>query len=148
MEKIFKRPYIFYTLGIFIFYLILNILFSGFYETIILIFKYASSVDWFSLLISIFFSLAIGVLVAVNSVLIFIKYKERKKCLEGSSLTGVGAVGGLIVGICPLCITGILPLILSIFGVSFSFATLPFNGIEVQFFVLAILIFSYLSLEK
>ena len=40
---------------------------------------------------------------------------------------------------CPLCVTGLIPLILSLFGISFSFAVLPFGGIEIQFLVVIIL---------
>jgi|SRR3989344_3110008 len=149
MKNLFRKPYLFWIIGIFVFYLALNILFSGFYDTIPLIFVYFKTVNWLKLGISLILTLAIGFFVAVNAVLVYILYKERKKC--GSSeigMTGAGTVGGLIVGVCPLCITGIFPLILGLLGISFSFGVLPFQGIEIQVLVLGILIWSYMGLAK
>ncbi|PIO01327.1 hypothetical protein COT60_01055, partial [Candidatus Pacearchaeota archaeon CG09_land_8_20_14_0_10_30_9] len=142
MKEIFKKPYIYWLISIFIFYLILNILLSGFYNTIPLIAIYFSSVNWFKLGISLSLTLVIGFLVSVNGILIYIKYKERKKC-KGAGTSSVGTIGGLIVGVCPLCITGIFPLIFGLIGISFSFGTLPFQGIEIQVLIALILFISY-----
>ena len=132
---------------IFLVYLSLVVLISGFYRNVPLIIIYASTVSWFKLGFSIALSLAIAVFVSLNSIRVYEKYKERKKCLRETLTGGIGAVGGLAVGVCPLCITGVLPLILSAVGISFSFASLPFQGIEIQILVLAILIFSYKNLK-
>ena len=147
MRRIFKKPYIYWLLGIFIFYLVLNVLISGFYDTIPLIVVYFSTVNWLKLGISLILTLAIGFLVSLNGVLIYIKYKERKKC-KGVGTTSAGTVGGLIVGVCPLCITGIFPLILGLVGISFSFGSLPFQGIEIQVLVALILFISYRQISK
>lgn len=133
--------------GVFIFYLVLNILISGFYETIPLIVIYASTVNWLKLTLSFILTLAIGFLVALNTLVIYMKYKERKKC-KGTGIAGVGAVGGLIVGVCPLCVTGIFPLLLGFAGIGFSFASLPFEGIEIQILVIVILLISLYILTK
>mgnify|MGYP001558581763 FL=1 len=133
---------------IFILYLLLNFILSGFYNTLPAIIKYANSIDWFKLGVSIVLTVIIGLLVAFNSVLVYIKHKERKRCREGIATAGVGSVGGLIVGICPLCITGLFPLIFGAIGVSFSFASLPFEGIEIQVLVVAILLVSLRMLKK
>ena len=93
-------------------------------------------------------SLLIGFLVAITSVFSYIKYKERKQCKEGVTLAGVGTVGGFIVGVCPLCITGILPLIFGFLGISFTFASLPFQGIEIQILVVIILLSSLWMLNR
>ncbi|MEM3113347.1 MAG: hypothetical protein QXI33_02900 [Candidatus Pacearchaeota archaeon] len=84
----------------------------------------------------------IALLVSLNAISFYIKYKERKnfeKCKKAGFVGGVGTIGGLITGVCPLCVTGLIPLILSFLGLSFSFATLPFQGIEVQILVVIIL---------
>mgnify|MGYP001610521958 CR=1 FL=1 len=78
----------------------------------------------------------------------YIKYKERKACKEASALTGIGAVGGFIVGVCPLCVTGIFPIILSFLGISFTFASLPFQGIEIQILVIGVLIIGLWLLSR
>lgn len=146
--KIFRKPYIYWVILIFVFYLALNIIFSGFYSTIRLIVAYAGTVDWFKLGISIILTLAIGILVSINAVLIYIKHKERKKCKEGAAAASVGTVGGLIVGVCPLCVTGLFPLIFSTLGLGFSFASLPFGGIEIQVIVVIILGLSLWMFER
>ena len=137
--SLFRRPYIYAVFGLFIIYLVIAIAVSGFYNTIPLIFRYAQTVNWFELGLSIFFSLIIGILVAFNLVAVYVRYKGRKTCREAGTVAAVGTLGGLAAGICPLCVTGLFPLILGIFGVTFSFATLPFKGLEVQVFSIAIL---------
>ena len=131
----------------FLIYLALVILLSGFYNTIPLIIIYASTVSWFKLGFSIALSLAIAVFVSLNTIKVYEKYKERQQCKEASIAGGVGALGGLAVGVCPLCVTGVLPLVLSAVGITFSFASLPFQGIEIQVLVLAVLILSYVKLR-
>lgn len=142
IKLIFKKPYIYWLIGIFILYLILNVIFSGFYNTIQSILIYYKTLNWFKLGFSILLTLIIGVLVSINAVSFYIKYTERKnlkKCKEAGILGGIGTVGGLITGVCPLCVTGLIPLILSLLGISFSFAVLPFGGIEIQLLVVIIL---------
>lgn|SRR3989344_5563820 len=148
MLRVFKKPYSYWTISIFLAYMVLNIFISGFYKTIQLIFIYAQTVNWFELSISIIFSLTIGILVAINAVYGYILYKERKKCLEGNTLTGIGTLGGLVAGVCPLCVTGLFPLIFGLFGLSFSLASLPFKGLEVQAVVIILLLISLYMLRK
>src|SRR3989344_6156654 len=142
MKQVFKKPYIYWFFGIFIFYLMLNILISGFYNTIPLIIIYFNTLNWLKLGFSLILTLTIGLLVSLNSILVYIKYKERKRC-KGLGAASAGTVGGLMVGVCPLCITGILPLVFGLIGISFSFASLPFQGIEIQILVALILFISY-----
>ena len=146
MRYLFKKPYVYFVILIFSVYLILNVILSGFYNTIPLILVYAKTVDWLKLGISLFLTLTIGALIAFNSVLIYIKYKERRKCKKEITLSGAGAIGGLITGVCPLCVTGLIPLMLGFVGVSFSLASLPFQGIEVQVLIVIILLVSLINL--
>ncbi|MEM3091736.1 MAG: hypothetical protein QXD05_01245 [Candidatus Pacearchaeota archaeon] len=133
---------------IFILYLILDVFISGFNDTIPIIIAYSATVDWLKLGISLILTLSIGFLVAINGVYIYILYKERKKCKEGKILAGTGTVGGLVIGVCPLCVTGLFPLIFGLLGLSFSFASLPFQGIEIQILIIIILLTSFKMLTK
>ena len=149
MRLVFKKPYIYFVILIFLIYIGLNFLLADSFIKSVLI--YYKTVDWFKLGVSLILTVAIGILVAVNSVLVYIKYKERndlKNCKEGATLGGIGAIGGLAAGICPVCVTGLLPLVLGFLGIGFSFASLPFQGIEIQVAVLIILLISLYILEK
>ena len=148
MKFLFKKPYLYWLAGIFIFYLMLNVLLSGFYNTVPLIWIYAKTVDWFKLGMSLFLTLIIGILIALNSVLIYVKYKERKKCKKEITLSSVGAAGGLVAGVWPLCFTRAFPLLFGLVGGFFFFSGLPFQGIEVQILVVAVLIISLVNLSK
>ena len=148
MKNLLKKPYVFWIITIFLIYTILNFYISGFNNTFKLIFKYASTVNWLELAISILFSITIGILISLNSVLLYIKYKERQKCKNQTFLAGLGTIGGLATGFCPLCVTGLFPIILSLIGISFTFASLPFKGLEIQLLVIIILFISYKSLNK
>lgn len=138
----------YYAISIFLVYLILNIFLSGFYNTIPLIIVYAQTVNWIKLSISIILSLIIGFLVSITSVFTYIKYKERKQCKEAITTTTIGTLGGLAVGVCPLCVTGLVPVFLSLLGISFSFASLPLQGIEIQLLVIIILSASFWMLNR
>lgn len=148
MKEIFHKPYVYWLIILFLGYIILNMWISGFYETIPLIIAYANTVNWMKLGISLLLTVFIGVLVALNGVLVYIKYKERQTCKEGVALTSAGSVGGLVVGVCPLCITGIVPLVFGFFGITFSFASLPLQGIEIQLVVIVILSVSLYLLDN
>ena len=148
MKKLLKTPYIYFTITIFLIYTILNFYISGFNSTFQLILKYASTVNWLEIIISITFSLIIGILIAFNSVLLYIKYKEKQKCKNQTVLAGLGTIGGLATGFCPLCVTGLFPLMLGLLGITFSFASLPFNGLEIQLLVIIILFISYKMIRK
>ena len=148
MKIIFKKPYIYFILGIFLVYLTLTVILSGFYDTFRLILIYAETINWIKLSISLILTLLIGILVSINTVFVYLRYKERKRCIRGNVSAGIGTISGLAIGVCPLCVSGILPLIFGLLGVSFSFAALPFGGIELQVLILVILLFSLNMLNK
>ena len=148
MKEIFNKPYIYYLFLVFFIYIFIDILISGFYDTIPLILIYANTVNWFTLGFSLLLTLSIGVLVALNSILLYLKFKERKKCKKEITINSIGGIGGLVTGVCPLCITGIVPLILGFIGISFSLASLPFGGVEIQVLVVIILLINFISLNK
>src|SRR3989344_3156911 len=146
--KILNKPYIFWIIGIFAVYILLNILLSGFFKTLILIMQYASGINWMKLSISIILTIIIGVLVAINSVLAYLRYKEKRQCREATTVATIGTLGGLVTGVCPLCVSGFFPLIFSALGISSSLASLPFGGIEIQLLVVAILALNLFLLKK
>ena len=69
----------------------------------------------------------------------YIRYKERKKYKAEGALTCAATIGGLATGVCSACVAGIIPLIFSILGLSFSWASLPFKGMEIQLVVIVML---------
>ena len=148
MKLAFRKPYIYATIIIFFVYITLLTLLSGFYKTVPLLIVYAGTVSWIKLIFSIFLSLLIGLLVAINSVYVYVKYQQRKQCREAGTVATIGTVGGLVVGVCPLCVTGVFPLILGLLGISFSFASLPFQGIEIQVLIVITLGISLWMLNK
>lgn len=139
IRRVFQKPSLYWFWGIFIGYLVLNFFVSGFYKTLPLLGIYAETVHWFPLVLSILLSILIGFLTSLSAVLAFILYADRRACAQGKFLTSVGAVGGLATGFCPLCVAGLFPLLFQVFGITFSFASFPFHGIEVQLFVVALL---------
>ncbi len=131
MKRLLQKPYLFWVLGIFIFYMGLNVIISRFYETIRYISVYAGSLNWPALILSAILSIIIGFLVAVAAVYAYIIYLERRKIKSEGVLICAGTAGGLASGICAACVS-FVPFILSMFGIAFSWAALPLKGIEIQ----------------
>ncbi len=150
IKTVFKKPYVYYFFLIFFSYLILNVIISEFYVTIQYIPKYLETIKWSELVLSGIFTLIIGFLISVNSILIYLKYKERKNVKKQTLVTSIGTVGGFATGVCTACVAGLFPLIFGLFGVSFSFLSLPFKGMEIQLLIILILSVNlyYLNKEK
>lgn len=148
MRQLFRKPYIYWVVGVFLLYLTLNIIFSQFYLTIKYIPFYLEEIHWAELLLSFFLVLLIASLVAMNSVTAYLKYQERKNVKRGATLSCLATVGGMATGVCPACVTGLFPLILSTLGISFSWGILPFKGLEVQVLVAMILGISFYLLQR
>ncbi|MEK6899045.1 MAG: hypothetical protein AABW79_03025 [Nanoarchaeota archaeon] len=142
-----KRNKISFTL-FFILYLLLASFISGFFKTIPLIIIYASTVSWVKLTLSFTLTLIISILISINLILLKEKIKERRSCAQQSTIAGIATLGGLAVGVCPICVTGISALILGALGIGFSFATLPFQGIEIQALLILILVLNIKLLSK
>ena len=129
-------------MGIFLVYTSLNVIISQFYTTIRYIPYYLNAVKWGELSLGAIFSLVIGILISVNTVYTYIRYLERKRYKARGALTCAAAIGGLATGVCSACVAGIIPLIFSILGLSFSWASLPFKGMEIQLAVIVLLLIS------
>ena len=148
IKKIFEKPYVYFLILIFLIYLILNIIISQFYITVQYIPRYLETIKWTELILSGIFSLTIGLLISINAVILYIKFKERKEVKKQTILVGLGAVGGLATGICSACVAGLFPLVLGLLGISFSFLSLPFKGLEVQVLVILVLVINLYFLNK
>ena len=136
------------TSAVFVAYLAVAFLTSGFYNTIPLLVIYSKTVSWLPLSFSLLLTVLIAWLVAVSTAEVYDKYRERKRCKKEACTAGIAAAGGLATGICPLCITGLFPILFGVFGISFSFASLPLKGIEVQLLVAALLLISLYTFRK
>ena len=142
MKRIFRKPYVFWTIGIFFIYMAINVSVSQFYITIQYIPYYLNTIHWGELVLGAILSITIGILISVNMVYTYIRYKERKKYGAEGALTCAATIGGLATGVCSACVAGIVPLIFSLMGLSFSWLSLPFKGMEVQVLVIVILVLS------
>ncbi len=148
MKELFKKPRVYWIIGIAIVYLTLNVIFSEFYITLRYIPAYLNEIHWGEILTSMVFVLITSILVALNSVSAYLKFKERKNIKKNATLSCAATIGGLTTGVCPACVTGLFPLILSSVGVSFSWSMLPFKGLEIQLLIIIILSTSLYYLHK
>ena len=148
MKTSFKKPSVFWFLGIFLAYMTLNVILSQFYVTLHYLPYYLKTLRWPELLLAGLLSTAIGVLVSLNMVSAFLRYRERRAIKKESALTCAGTLAGLATGICSACVAGIVPLLFSFLGISFSWAALPLKGMEVQAMIIAVLAINLIWLNK
>lgn len=144
----FKKPYSYIFIFVVLLYSIMLYYLSDFDTTFRTALLYSDTVNWYKLGFSILLSLIIAILIAVNSCYLYRNYKIRKDCKDESKLVGVGVVGGIAVGICPLCVGGLFPIVLGLLGVSFSFGSLPFQGMEVQGLIILLLGYGFIKLKE
>ena len=135
--KALKHPYIWWTLSIFVAYVLLNITLSDYSMTLMSMFHYWRSTNP-RLFLSLLFTLVIAALIALSMVTAFLKYQERK-ALKGGTVACATSAVGLAIGMCPLCGASALPLLLSAVGITFTLASLPFKGMELQLGLISLL---------
>jgi len=148
IKQVFKKPNLHIFIIVFLIYLILNIIISQFYITIQYIPFYLNTLRWGELLLSGFLAISIGILIAINATLIYIHWKQRITIRKQTFLASLGMFGGFATGICSACVAGLFPLIFGIFGIGFSFLSLPLKGMEIQALVIAILTINIYFLSK
>ena len=148
IQKVFKKPYRYFFVLIFVTYVILNVILSQFYITLQYIPKYLETLKWEELVISGILSLIIGILIALNTMLIYLKWKERRDMKKQTALASLSTLGGFATGICTACVAGVFPLIFGLFGISFSFLSLPLKGMEIQLVVIGILMINLYMIKK
>ena len=147
MKRVLKKPYVYWFAAIFLSYLVLLVYISEFYVTIQYLSYYLNTINWVEFGASIILSLTIAGLIALNAVYGYIRWQERRVAKEGA-LVCVGGVGGFAAGVCPACVTSVLPFVFGLFGVSFSWASLPLRGFEIQMITIAILVGSLYLLKR
>ena len=96
----------------------------------------------------IFINIIIAILFGIIINLLRKRIKDSKEIRQKIGLAPVGVFLGILGGACPGCVTGLLPLILSLFGISFSLLSLPFNGLELLLLSIILMIVSIYYLTK
>ena len=136
LRAVFSRPFLFWFLGVTLAYLVVTVLVNEFDTTLKYAFRFSSQVEWVTLAFSMLFSVVIAILVGINSVSAFVLRRRR---IAGETQTVACAIGGFFTGVCPGC-SSLLPSVLGWFGIGFSWALLPFKGLEVQVLIIIVLI--------
>ena len=139
MKKIFQKPYVYFLVIISLVYLSLNVILSKFYVTIRYIPYYLGNLNWLELIVSIIFTIIITILLSINIINVYLKYKNSLNINKQAGISCGFTVAGLSTGVCPSCISGFFPFILSAFGITFTWAFLPFKGLEIQLLTIVLL---------
>ena len=153
MKKIIQKPYIYWMGGIAFSYIALNIFLSKFYLTLLYMPYFFDTMNWRDFLLSMSFTILIGILVAVNMVTAYLHYQETKKHLQKNQnntcaakdtratvFASFGAFVGLAIGVCSACTPSLLLFLFSIFGVTLTWSSLLINGFYVQILLVMLLV--------
>ena len=149
-KTISKKPFIFWIAGIAFVYISLNMFISKFYLTLWYVPYFLDTMNWTDFLLSLSFTILIGILVAINMMLSYLHYQENKHHFQNKTcashdkkatlFASIGAFLGLAIGVCSACTPLIFPLLFSIFGISVTWSTLPINGLHVQILLVLLLL--------
>jgi len=148
-NAVFRKPYVFSFIFIFLAYVGLNLFVNKLYISLSIL---SSLAKWFLIPFLLFNFLITPFLVALTINLSILRFKEAGsgftvKGKEGGA-TSMGVFAGVLGGACPGCFVGLFPAILGFFGVTASLSILPLYGLEIQFFSAAFLIFAIFLLTK
>lgn len=163
IKECFKRPYVFWLIGIMLFYIAINVVISQFYITAQYIPYYFEQINWSSLILSATLSISIAFLVALNMVIGYIYYQRQMRATDGTgetkkicfgkatktstAITTFSSLGGFATGICSAC-TSVFPFLLSSSGITLTWTALPFKGLEIQGLLIILLIFNVYYINK
>ena len=148
MKELFKKQKVYWLGGIFLTYLVLDILVSEFYNVLLQIPYFLQTINWSRLILSISLALVIAFLVAVNMLLLYQSIKEKQKIKKEGIVSSLGMISGLAAGVCPACVLGLFPIIFSLFGLTFTWAFLPWEGTEIQVITILLLTISIILLTR
>ena len=147
-DALFKKPYIFYFIFIFLTYIGINILINQTFVTLPVIFNLYRKKF---LIPFLFFNfLLLPSLIALTINLSIIKFKESKalNTKKGGGFTFLGIFGGFLGGACPGCFVGLFPAFLGLFGVTASLSVLPLYGLEIQMVSIVFLLVAIVLLTR
>ncbi len=143
--------------GVALLYITITVIVSKFYVTVQYIPYFMDTINWAQLLLSFALTLAIGIVLGINVVLLCLVYQDYKNKKQTWSMTGlgttasvtsVGALGGVATGVCSACVVSIFPWLFGLFGVTLSFGALLFQGLEIQGGIVALLLANGYYLHK
>ena|SRR3989338_6064650 len=150
-EKV-KRAYLGVIALIALLYITVTVVVSKFYVTVQYIPYFVDTINWPQLIFSVALTILIGILLGVNILLTYLLYKHYKRQRENAtcaltvtglgttaSVTSVGALGGVATGVCSACVASIFPALFGLFGITLSWGALPFQGLEIQAGIVALL---------
>ncbi|MBI4440547.1 hypothetical protein HY639_00105 [Candidatus Woesearchaeota archaeon] len=146
MRRLLRKPYLLWVCGLFVIYLGLTLYVSQFYVTVQYLPYYVRTIHWPTFILSIFVTLTIALLVAGNIVYAYLIYHEQKAIKKEATLTCASTFAGMTTGVCPACVPGFFPWLLSLLGT--TWALLPLKGLEVQFLIIMVLTVSLYRLQK
>lgn len=160
-EQLFQKKYLWIIGAVALLYISVTVIVSKFYVTVQYIPYFMNTLNWAQLLLSVAFTITIGILLGVNILFTYLIYKNYRKLrkeatcemnLTGlgttASVTGLGALGGVATGVCSACVVSVFPWLFGLFGVTISFGALPFQGLEIQFGIVALLLLNGYYLHK
>ncbi len=142
--------------GVALLYITVTVLVSKFYVTVQYIPYFVDTINWFQLLLSVLLTAVIGLLLGLNVALlslVYQEYKHKKACSTTglgttASVTSIGAVGGVATGVCSACVASVFPALFGLFGITLSWGALPFQGLEIQAGIVALLTANGYYLQK
>ena len=145
-DALFKKPYIFYFIFIFLVYIGLNIWINQTYSILPVLGGFSKV---FLIPYLLFSFLIIPFLVALTINLTIIKFKEASLISgKDGGFTFLGVFGGIFGGACPGCFVGLFPAFLGLFGITASLSILPLYGLEIQMISIALLIVAVIFLTR
>lgn len=143
-KAILKRPYIFSFIGIFIIYIVINLIVNQLYVNLEVFTTFAL---WFRIPFLFFNFLLIPFLVALTINLSILRFKEAGFG-KYTGAAGLGVFSGILGGACPGCFVGLFPAFVGLFGITATLSSLPLFGFEIQLLSAILLIVAITLLTR
>ena len=145
-KAVFKKPFVFYFVFIFLGYLGLNVWVNQLYVSFSTLTNLAT---WFWIPFVLFAFLIVPLLAALTINLSIIRVREAGFGRREGGAASAGVFAGVLGGACPGCLVGLFPAFLGLFGIAgTSLSVLPLQGLEIQLLSSALLIFAIFLLTS